>query len=65
MSEDKISSLASVKVDAWGTGERNDCYWNIAANQLGEGATAQEIQALCEQLQAYNQEKKHCNSKTG
>lgn len=57
MSEDKISSLASVKVDAWGTGERNDCYWNIAKNQLGEGASAQEIQALCEQLQAYNQEK--------
>lgn len=65
MSEDKISSLASVKVDAWGTGERNDCYWNIAANQLGEGATAQEIQALCEQLQAYNQEKNTAIQKQG
>ncbi len=57
MSEDKISALNSIKVDAWGTGNRNDCYWNIAANQLGEGASAQEIQALCNQLQQYNQEK--------
>lgn len=65
MSEDKISSLASVKVDAWGTGDRNDCYWNIAANQLGEGATAQEIQALCEQLQTYNQEKNTAIQKQG
>ena len=57
MSDETIGQVNSVKVDRWGTGDRNDCYWNIAANQLGEGASAQEIQALCEQLQQYNKEK--------
>ena len=65
MSDDKISALNSIKVDAWGTGEKNDCYWNIAANQLGEGASTQEINALCQELQKYNQEKNTAIQKQG
>ena len=65
MSDDKISALNSIKVDARGTGERNDCYWNIAANQLGEGASTQEINALCQELQKYNQEKNTAIQKQG
>lgn len=52
---DKLG-INTVNVQSWGTGE-NDCWWNIAQNQLGESASAQEIQALVNQLQEYNKEK--------
>lgn len=52
-----FSAQGTITADAWGTGKRNDCYWNIAKNQLGEGASAQEISALTEELIALNNEK--------
>ena len=42
--------INSLKIDAWGTGKRNDCWWNIAKNQAGEGASAAEIQQLMEEI---------------
>ena len=52
-----ISSLNFIKVEKWkGEGE-NSCFWNIAANQLGEGATNAEIAELTNQIKALNAEK--------
>ena len=49
--------INSLKIDAWGTGKRNDCWWNIAKNQAGEGASAAEIQQLMEEIVEYNEKK--------
>ena len=49
--------INSLKIDAWGTGKRNDCWWNIAKNQAGEGANAAEIQQLMEEIVEYNEKK--------
>lgn len=59
MSDNNIGKVGinTVSADSWGTGNRNDCWWNIAKNQLGESASAQEVQALVNELQAYNEEK--------
>ena len=57
MSVNPFSAQGTITADAWGTGKRNDCYWNIAKNQLGEGASTEEIKALTEELIALNNEK--------
>ncbi|MCD8024612.1 MAG: hypothetical protein LUE64_03665 [Candidatus Gastranaerophilales bacterium] len=55
-------SLTTVQVDPWSSdGSQNNCWWNIAKNQLGEGATAAEIQALVNELQGYNEDKDAAN----
>lgn len=56
MSDDFL--LNSIKVDKWNSVQNgNDCWWNIAKNQAGEGASATEINKIMEELQAYNAEK--------
>lgn len=56
-----FSNIGKVSVTRWGqkdaNGEANDCYWNIARNQLGEGASAQEINDLTNKLLALNSSK--------
>ena len=48
-------SINSVSVNSWGNG--NDCWWNIAAEQAGEGASAEKINQIMLELQEYNEDK--------
>ena len=50
------SPFNSINVDKWGTGDRNDCWWNIAKNQAGEGATDAEILSIMQSIVEYNEE---------
>lgn len=48
-----LTFKSSVKVTNWGdtsTGERNDCYWNIAKNVAGEGASNAEIEEIMTEI---------------
>ncbi len=55
-------SLNSVKVDAWGSVQNgNDCWWNIAKNQAGQGASASEINKIMNELIEYNAQKQEKN----
>lgn len=57
MGENNIN-LNTVGVVKWTSGStENNCWWNIARNQLSESASASEILALSERLQEYNKEK--------
>lgn len=57
------TNLGKVNTDKWKSKENaNDCYWNIAKNQLGEGADNAEIQKAVNEMLELNASK---NAATG
>ncbi len=56
---DNPFAINGVKVEKWKPNEndKNNCYWNIAKNQLDESASAQEISALSDKIQKKTESK--------
>ena len=57
------TNIGRAKIDAWKSkDDANDCYWNLAKNQLGEGASNAEIYEVMNELVELNASK---DEKTG